>query len=257
MLKGKVAVISGAAKGMGAALVKRLCSEGCQVVGLDIEAEKLNQLSEELSNWDHTFEGYICDVSNKAHVTDTIQLVIEKYKTIDILVNVAGVISVNPIQSMTMDEWEHTFSINTNGVFYLSHEVSKVMITKQSGAIVTVSSNAASVPRTSMSAYCASKAASLMFTRCLGLELAKYNIRCNIVSPGATDTDMQRDFWKDGAIEQGIKGVQEEYRVGIPLQRIATPENIVDSILYLVSDQASHITMNNIVIDGGASLGAQ
>ena len=95
-----------------------------------------------------------------------------------------------------------------------------------------------------------------MFMKCLGLELAQYNIRCNIVSPGSTETDMLRMLWQDGkGKDEFINGVPETYRLGIPLKKIAAPKEIADAVLFLASDRASHITMQNICVDGGATLG--
>jgi 2,3-dihydro-2,3-dihydroxybenzoate dehydrogenase len=108
-----------------------------------------------------------------------------------------------------------------------------------------------------MAAYAASKAAATQLTRCLGLELAEYGIRCNIVSPGSTDTEMQRLLWSDETGKQStIYGSLKDFRLGIPLSRIATPEEIADAVLFLLSDQARHITMHDLRIDGGATLGA-
>lgn len=175
---------------------------------------------------------------------------------IDILVNVAGVLRPGLIHSLSDEEWEATFSVNSTGVFNASRSVSKYMMDRRSGSIVTVGSNAAGVPRTSMAAYASSKAAAVMFTKCLGLELAEYNIRCNIVSPGSTETDMQWSLWADeNGAEQVIKGSLETFKTGIPLKKLAKPSDIADAVLFLVSGQAGHITMHNLCVDGGATLG--
>jgi 2,3-dihydro-2,3-dihydroxybenzoate dehydrogenase len=129
------------------------------------------------------------------------------------------------------------------------------MIARKRGAIVNVSSNAATTPRASMGAYAASKAAVTQMTRCLGLELAEHGIRCNIVSPGSTDTEMQRAMWRTGSsAERVIEGSLADYRLGIPLRKIAQADDIVDSILFLLSDRASHITLHDLRVDGGATL---
>ncbi|MBV9786821.1 MAG: SDR family oxidoreductase, partial [Chloroflexi bacterium] len=147
--------------------------------------------------------------------------------------------------------------INTTGVFYVCRAVAHYMIRRKSGAIVTVSSNAAAVPRMHMAAYAASKAATTMFTKCLGLELAQYGIRCNIVSPGSTDTEMQRSMWVDeGGAQQVIAGALQSFRLGIPLNKLATPAEVADAVMFLVSDRARHITLHDLRVDGGATLGA-
>lgn len=107
-----------------------------------------------------------------------------------------------------------------------------------------------------MAAYAASKAAAVMFTKCLGLELAAHHIRCNIVSPGSTETDMQRALWQDeNGARDVIRGSLDTYKTGIPLQKLAKPSDIANAVLFLASEQANHITMHDLCVDGGATLG--
>jgi 2,3-dihydro-2,3-dihydroxybenzoate dehydrogenase len=128
-------------------------------------------------------------------------------------------------------------------------------VPRRSGVIVTVASNASSVPRQQMAAYAASKAASTQFTRCLGLELAEFGIRCNVVSPGSTDTDMQRQLWTSPDGERAaIAGSPASFRLGIPLGRIANAADIAEAVCFMASDSARHITMHDLRVDGGATL---
>lgn len=108
-----------------------------------------------------------------------------------------------------------------------------------------------------MAAYASTKAAATMYTKCLALELAEYNIRCNIVSPGSTDTDMQRALWGNSkeVPKSVIKGDLEKYRLGIPLGKIAEPQEIAEMIYFLSTEKAGHITMEEVTIDGGATMG--
>lgn len=252
----KVALVTGSAQGIGEAVTKALCKQGYTVVAIDNNSERLNILVEDLKSQGSNVMSFAIDVSDSNAVQKVIDEVEQKIGPIEVLVNVAGILKMGLINSLSNEDWERTFAVNTTGVFNVSQSVSKYMIGRKRGSIVTVGSNAASVPRMSMAAYAASKAAATMFTKCLGLELAQYNIRCNLVSPGSTNTEMQWALWDNENGEQAvIKGSLETFKVGIPLQKIAKPSDIANTVLFLISDEANHITMNNVCVDGGATLG--
>lgn len=241
---GKVAVVTGAARGIGKAVADALAKSGATVAALDIAfaSEGKNQ--------------FIVDVADSAAVNKTISTVEHQLGEIDYLVNAAGILRMGSLLECSDDDWQRTFAVNTTGAFNLCRAVGRRMLPRKRGAIVVVSSNAASIPRIGMGAYAASKAATSHMLKCLGLELAQANIRCNIVAPGSTDTDMQRQLWVDASgAEKVIAGSLENYRLGIPLQRIATPENIASVVLFLLSSNAAHITLESILVDGGATLG--
>lgn len=253
---GKIALVTGGAQGIGESIVRALVASGAMVAVFDRNTAKLNSLIDELQSAGYSAKAFPVDVTDSRAVDAAVNLIERNMGPIEILVNTAGVLHTGAIESLSDQDWERTLAVNATGVFHVARAVSKYMVTRQKGSIVTVGSNAAKVPRISMAAYAASKAAAAMFTKCLGLELAQYNIRCNIVSPGSTDTEMQRSLWKD---ENGaatvIAGTLEIFKVGIPLKKIATPSDIADAVLFLVSDRANHITMNDICVDGGATLG--
>ncbi|MGG6242492.1 2,3-dihydro-2,3-dihydroxybenzoate dehydrogenase [Nodosilinea sp. AN01ver1] len=250
----RLMLVTGAAQGIGAAVVRSLVQAGARVAGLDLQPDKLDALKAELEP--QRFSPYRVDVSRSLEVNQAVEQIEQDLGPIAGLVNGAGILSHQPLVSITDADWERTFAVNATGVFNLSRSVAKAMIPRRSGAIVTVSSNAASVPRQQMAAYAASKAAATHFTRCLGLELADFGIRCNVVSPGSTDTPMQHALWTDAAAQQAVlMGSLKTFRTGIPLGRIASPADIADGVLFLLSDQARHITMHDLRIDGGATLG--
>ncbi|KUW13160.1 2,3-dihydro-2,3-dihydroxybenzoate dehydrogenase, partial [Escherichia coli] len=158
---------------------------------------------------------------------------------------------------LSKEDWQQTFAVNVGGAFNLFQQTMNQFRRQRGGAIVTVASDAAHTPRIGMSAYGASKAALKSLALSVGLELAGSGVRCNVVSPGSTDTDMQRTLWvSDDAEEQRIRGFGEQFKLGIPLGKIACPQEIANTILFLASDLASHITLQDIVVDGGSTLGA-
>jgi 2,3-dihydro-2,3-dihydroxybenzoate dehydrogenase len=252
----RVALVTGAAQGIGAAVARALAGEA-SIAALDTREEGLSALVEELRARGCRAAAFPADVSDSAAVEAVVERIERELGPIGILANVAGVLRVGPAVSLSDEDWAATFAVNTHGVFHVSRAVARRMVPRQSGAIVTVGSNAAGVPRMQMAAYAASKAASTMFTKCLGLELAQHGIRCNVVSPGSTDTDMQRSLWADEHGAQAvIAGSPETFRVGIPLRRLATPADIAEAVAFLVSDRARHITLHDLCVDGGATLGA-
>jgi 2,3-dihydro-2,3-dihydroxybenzoate dehydrogenase len=253
-LAGSVAVVTGAAGGIGRAIVASLARRGAIVVALDCDEVRLGTVLTETAALG-TVVGYAVDVTAASGLDPIIERIEREIGPIAVLVNAAGVMRTAPILDLDEKDWAAVFAVNTMAVVSLSRRVAALMVPRRTGCIVTVASNAASVPRTQMAAYCASKAASTMFTRCLGLELAAFGIRCNVVSPGSTETPMLHALWHDESGRAAtLHGSPQDYRLGIPLGRIAAPEDIADAVTFLASAQARHITMHDLRVDGGATL---
>ncbi|KVP20653.1 2,3-dihydro-2,3-dihydroxybenzoate dehydrogenase [Burkholderia multivorans] len=251
-----VAVVTGAARGIGAAVARALVARGVDVAAFDADGDTLARATEDCPAAPGHIHPFTVDVADASAVRAAVERVETTVGPIGMLANVAGVLRLAAATSLTDDDWAHCFAVNTHGVFHLSRAVAARMIARRTGSIVTVGSNAALVPRTQMAAYAASKAAAHQFSRCLGLELAGHGIRCNIVAPGSTDTPMQRQLWRDPEGAAGvIAGSLETYRTGIPLGRIAVPEDVAGTVLFLLSDAARHVTLHTLCVDGGATLG--
>lgn len=249
---GRVALVTGAAGGIGRAVVERLLDEGAAVAALDCDQSALSRLTAHARL--HTL---VVDVADGAAVETAVDRIERDGGPIDLGVSAAGVLSTSQVKDLTDAEWTRVFDINARGVFHVGRALATRMAGRRRGSIVTVSSNAAGIPRHSMAAYAASKAAASMFTRCLGLEMAASGVRCNIVAPGSTDTQMQRAMWTpETGAEAVIRGSLDQFKTGIPLGKLATPRDVAEAVLFLLSDQAGHITMAELYVDGGATLRA-
>ncbi|WP_028477025.1 2,3-dihydro-2,3-dihydroxybenzoate dehydrogenase [Nocardia sp. CNY236] len=255
MRPGQIAVVTGAARGIGAAVTETLSRAGATVAAVDRDAEAVAATAARLRDSGCCVVGYGLDVADEHAVEQVGGTVEAELGPVDALVNVAGVLYPGEVADLTTADWAATFAANAAGVFHMCRFAARSMRLRRAGAIVTVGSNAAQTPRVGMAAYAASKAAATQLTKCLGLELAPYNIRCNVVSPGSTDTDMQRALWRDtDGSTAAIAGDLSVFRVGIPLGRLAEPDDVARLVAFLVSEDARHLTMQNIYVDGGASL---
>ncbi|MCS4489634.1 SDR family oxidoreductase [Corynebacterium sp. ES2794-CONJ1] len=197
------------------------------------------------------------DIRDEARVRQVVARAENQHGPIDALIHVAGV--MQPDRCLEEDHsffGNQNFEVNIGGTIAVVSPIAQAMCARRRGSIVVVSSNAATTPRIGMASYGASKAAVTAWTRTLGLECARYDVRCNIVSPGSTLTPMLTGMWPDGvdASERVIAGTASEYRLGIPLQKLAQPDDIAHACLFLVSPESAHITMHDLRIDGGATL---
>ncbi|HGJ4003357.1 TPA: 2,3-dihydro-2,3-dihydroxybenzoate dehydrogenase EntA [Salmonella enterica subsp. enterica] len=242
----KTVWVTGAGKGIGYATALAFVDAGARVFGFDREFTQEN----------YPFATEVVDVADAAQVAQVCQRVLQKTPRLDVLVNAAGILRMGATDALSVDDWQQTFAVNVGGAFNLFSQTMTQFRRQQGGAIVTVASDAAHTPRIGMSAYGASKAALKSLALTVGLELAGCGVRCNVVSPGSTDTDMQRTLWvSEDAEQQRIRGFGEQFKLGIPLGKIARPQEIANTILFLASDLASHITLQDIVVDGGSTLG--
>ncbi len=248
-----IVMVTGAAGGIGAAVVRRLLDDGDRVVGLDADADGLARLGRTVDA--ARFRGVEIDLRRADAVEAVVAEVEEAWGPIDRLACIAGVLEVGPVTEISDDAVRRVFDVNVLGVLAALRPVGARMAQRGGGSVVTVGSNAGLVPRVGMGAYGASKAAASMLTRSMGLELARSGVRCNVVCAGSTRTPMQVRFQSDvGGDAPVVEGSLESFRTGIPLGRIADPDDVADVVVYLLSDRARHVTLTEVVVDGGASL---
>lgn len=257
----KTIIVTGAAQGIGACIANKLLQQGIRVIGIDCQAEPARWESshklttEQQAHWYPT----VLDVSNAAAIGQFFNThPLLKSQPLSGLVNAAGILRTGSLLDATPADWHDTLQVNLLGPVLMSQAAAKLMIVQQQcGSIVTISSNAARIPRSNMGIYATSKAALSHFCKNLALELAPHGIRCNIVAPGSTLTQMQQQLWTNNQPPASIlQGDLSQYRTGIPLRRIAQVDDIANSVLFLLSDAARQITMHELVVDGGATLGA-
>ncbi|GAB3174212.1 2,3-dihydro-2,3-dihydroxybenzoate dehydrogenase [Myceligenerans halotolerans] len=254
---GKVALVTGAAGGIGGAVARRLAEQGAKVAAVDRDGDRLRDVTAKLAADGIDVSPFTADVSRRDAVARLVDTVETRFGAVEYLVNAAGVLRPGTVRDIGPADVRETLAVNTEGVLYLSQDVAARMAGRRRGAIVTVASNAAETPRVGMGIYGASKAAAAMITKSLGLEVARHGVRCNVVAPGSTDTPMLRALWDDdeSGPERTVAGDPGSYKLGIPAGRVAQPENIADAVVFLLSDQASHIVLHTLTVDGGATLG--
>lgn len=246
-LKEKSIIVTGAAGGMGKAIVAELLKNGSRVIALD---KNINALKDIENSY---LEIYEIDILDETKLTGIISEVYENYGKLDGLVNALGIAqSATPIDEVRLEDWEKIFDINVKSLFLTSKAVTPYMKEQKQGSIITIASISAVRPRSGLQAYIASKSAAEGFTRGLAIELAEYGIRVNTIHPGPTDTPMLGQFVAKGAkIEQAKEDL---FKKSIPLGVLIEPEDIAQAVIFLLSDQANKITGATLKVDGGRGL---
>lgn len=251
-LKGKTAVVTGAGRGIGKAIAAHLVAQGAEVAIIDIDAATAAGTAAELGGY-----SVAADLTDPASVERAVDDASRQLGGLDIFVNNAGVCSTGELLSGDIDLWDKQFAVNTRAAYLCSAAAARKMIAYDNrGSIVIITSNCASKPRMDLAAYCASKAATQMMAQCLALEVARQGVRVNTVNPGSCETDMQREQWAQLGVgpERQIKGDLSTFRSGIPLGRIAQPQDIANAVAILASDATSFVTGQSWYIDGGQTI---
>lgn len=242
----EIAFVTGAGGGIGQEVVAALIAAGARVIATDLTRPDLPPAA--------GLTTHALDVTDPDATEALVARIEGEIGPISFGVSVAGALATGLVTDTTDADWRRVFAVNADGVFHLTRALARRMQPRRRGAMVAVTSNAAGVPRHGMATYAASKAAATIYMRSLGLELAPHGIRCNIVAPGSTRTPMQTGMWRDPSGEAAvIAGFPEQFKPGIPLGKIAEPRDIAHAILFLLSDQAGHVTMADLYVDGGAT----
>jgi cyclopentanol dehydrogenase len=248
----KVAMVTGAARGIGAATLKIFAAHGYAVTGLDLLPEG-KQVAEQIAHQGGEALFFPCDVASEAQVAECVRQVGERYGRVDVLVNNAGVVLVKPFDQITWEEFKRTTEVNLGGHFLLCKYVLPFMKKQKSGVIVNMGSVSGHVGQMDHVMYGATKGAIIAMTRALAWELAPYNIRVNSISPGSVDTPMLRGDIELEARRRGqpFEEVKREREAEQAFKRWADPAEIAEPIYFLASEGASFVTGADWLVDCG------
>lgn len=251
-LENQVAVITGAASGMGRATALVFAREGAKVVVADLDSHGGEETLSQIGRAGGVAEFIRTDVARGEDVRSLITGVIERHGKIDILHNNAGVILVKFLEDMTEAEWDHVLGVNLKSIFFAVKYVIPHMRARKRGCIINTASTGSFLGQYMTPAYIASKGGVALLTKTLALDYARYNIRVNCICPGAVDTPMLRRHFDNSPDPE--KAAEFEKRL-IPIKRFLDPAEIAEAALYLASDRARGITGTALIVDGGSLAG--
>jgi NAD(P)-dependent dehydrogenase (short-subunit alcohol dehydrogenase family) len=242
-LQGKVALVTGGASGIGAAIAETFAGKGAQVAVVDLDQAAADAKASELGE---DSSSYGCDVSDPASVQSAVDAVMQRYGRVDVLVNSAGVAILAPAEDLEVRAFDITIDVNLKGTFLVCQAVGRRMLDAGSGTIINLASQAASVALDQHLAYCASKFGVIGLSKVMASEWAGRGVTVNTISPTVVLTDLGRKAWA------GPKG--DALKAQIPTGRFALPEEIAATALFLASDASNMINGADIVVDGGYTI---
>lgn len=246
LLENKVAVITGAARGIGEGIALKFAEHGAHVVFTYVSessGEKAKALEEKLTASGVKAKAYRSNAASFSECESFINDVVKEFGTVDVCVNNAGISKDNLLLRMSPEQWEDVIKVNLNSVFYMTKHIIRPMMKAKSGSIINMSSVIGLMGNAGQGSYAASKAGIIGFTKSVAKELGSRNVRCNAIAPGFVETDMT-SYLKDG--EQADK-----YKAGIPLGKFGTTQDIANVALFLASELSSYVTGQVISVDGG------
>jgi NAD(P)-dependent dehydrogenase (short-subunit alcohol dehydrogenase family) len=244
-LKGKVAIVTGGANGIGEAYSIGLAKEGARVVIVDTDEEAGRKVAQGIGEEGAMFVK--TDVGRREDVDRMVGEAAGKFGTVDILVNNAGILHTAPVLETTEEMWDRLLAVNVKGLFFCAAAAAREMIKHKSGKIINISSIAAVGGQAGLCAYSSTKGAVLPITRVFALELAAHNVQVNAVLPGTTDTGMAKAAMADPA---WTKQIME----GIPMKRLGRTKDLLGAVLFFASEDSDYCTGQTLIVDGGYSM---
>jgi len=243
-LAGKVAVVTGAARGLGEGYAHGLAAAGAKVVCADINMEGAEKTAAAISAEGGSAQGIFLDVTHPSGINERFDRIAAEMGSLDILVNNAGVEDINDFVSVTEEQYDTIMGVNLRGVFFTSQAAAKIMIRQKRGKIVNIGSLGSAIGLARSSVYCGTKGGVLQITKTMAIELAKHNIQVNAMGPGYFRTPMTEPFFQD---PEHRKWIEER----IPAGRVGTADDLVGTLVFLSSSASDYLTGQIIYIDGG------
>lgn len=241
-LNNKVALITGAARGIGRSIALLFAKEGADIIVADVNLEEAEKTAKEIEAQGRKALALVVDVTDYLKVEEAVNKILDKFTKVDILVNNAGITKDNLLLRMSQQEWDAVLNVNLKGTFNCIKAVSRPMVKQRSGKIISIASIIGLMGNPGQANYAASKAGIIALTKTVAKELASRNITANAVAPGFIQTEMTAKLPED---------VKEKMKAAIPLCRLGTPEDVAQLCLFLASEDSNYITGQAIVVDGG------
>jgi 3-oxoacyl-[acyl-carrier protein] reductase len=241
-LTNKVALVTGASRGLGKAIALALAAEGAAIAAVARSEEALKETLEAIRALGGVAEPYALDVSDDVAVEATMEKIIARFQHVDVLVNNAGVTRDGLLMRMKTEDWDAVIDTNLKGAFHLTKPVGRLMVKQRAGRIINISSVIGLMGNAGQANYAASKAGLIGFSKSVAREFASRGITCNVVCPGFIETDMTRSLSEE---------LRKKLLERIPLQRLGQPEDVAGVVAFLCSPAASYITGQILTVDGG------
>jgi NAD(P)-dependent dehydrogenase (short-subunit alcohol dehydrogenase family) len=243
-LSGRVAVVTGASRGLGRSISLGLARAGAHIVGVGRTEEDLGALVSEVKDMGCESIAVPADITKLGEIDRVVDRTLEEFGRVDILVNNAGINIPQPASEVTEEAWDKVMNINLKATFFCSQRIGRVMMEQRHGKIINISSQMALVGYYKRSAYCASKGGVAQITKVLAVEWAPFNINVNSVAPTFVETAMTASMFRDEAF-------REDVIRRIPMGKLAQPEDVVGAVVYLASPASNFVTGHTLLVDGG------